>query len=129
MLAQSAVMAFVATARPEGALAFYRDTLGLTLVEDTPFALVFDAAGTQLRVQKVEAVMALPYTALGWFVANIEQAVETLGARGVVFERFDGMGQDTQGIWTAPGGARIAWFRDPDGNLLSLAAQPGIGAD
>lgn len=120
MLSSAELIAFASTARPDGAAAFYRDVLGLTLVADEPFALVFDAHGTMLRVTKVDAVQPAPYTVLGWRVTDIRKAVEELGGRGVVFERYAGMPQDDLGIWTSPAGARIAWFRDPDGNVLSL---------
>ena len=120
MLNAADLIAFVGTARPEGAVAFYRDTLGLALVADEPFALVFDVRGVMLRVTKVDAVQPAPYTVLGWRVADIRAAVEALGARGVAFERYPGMPQDELGIWTSPSGARIAWFRDPDDNVLSL---------
>jgi catechol 2,3-dioxygenase-like lactoylglutathione lyase family enzyme len=114
------LMAFAATAAPERAIAFYRDTLGLPLTADEPFALVFDAHGTMLRVQKVETVKPAPYTVLGWRVADIGAAVKELAKRGVRFERYDGLKQDRSGVWKSPGGARVAWFTDPDGNVLSL---------
>ena len=120
MLAGNDLMAFLATSDPAKALAFYQDALGLTLIADEEYALVFEANGTMLRVQKVASVAAAPYTALGWSTQAIDEDVAGLTARGVVFERFEGMEQDTAGIWTAPGGARVAWFKDPDGNLLSL---------
>ena len=120
MLNAADLIAFVGTARPEAAIAFYRDTLGLALVADEPFALVFDVRGVMLRVTKVDAVQPAPYTVLGWRVADIRAAAGELGARGVAFERYPGMPQDELGIWTSPSGARIAWFRDPDGNVLSL---------
>ena len=111
---------FLATANADASLAFFRDTLELGFVEDSPFALVFDAAGIMLRIQKVEAVTPVPYTALGFDVDDIAARVDALAERGVSFERFDFMPQDERGIWTTPDGARVAWFRDPDGNLLSL---------
>ena len=120
MLDAADVIAFVGTARPDAAVAFYRDALGLPLVADDPFALVFDAHGVMLRVTKVAAVDPAPYTVLGWCVPDIRAAVEALGGRGVVFARYPGMTQDELGIWTSPSGAKIAWFRDPDGNVLSL---------
>jgi catechol 2,3-dioxygenase-like lactoylglutathione lyase family enzyme len=120
MLGDREVMAFVPTAHPERAMAFYRDALGLELLEDSPFALVFRAGRTMLRVQKVREFTPLPGTALGWRVPDIRAAIETLSGRKVSFERYDGMGQDALGIWTAPGGAKVAWFKDPDGNTLSL---------
>jgi catechol 2,3-dioxygenase-like lactoylglutathione lyase family enzyme len=120
MLAKAALVAFVGTARPEDALVFYRDTLGLRLVEQHQFAMVFDAAGTILRVTIVSEVSPHPYTVLGWHVSDIFAARDELAARGVSFVRYPGFDQDERDIWTAPGGTRIAWFRDPDGNLLSL---------
>ncbi len=119
MLGTAPVIAFLGTADPDAATVFYRDTLGLCFVADTPFAAVFDIGGTELRIQNVPSVTPTPQTALGWAVDQIEAAVSGLAARGVNFERFDGLAQDALGIWTAPGGARVAWFRDPDGNLLS----------
>jgi catechol 2,3-dioxygenase-like lactoylglutathione lyase family enzyme len=121
MLAERELMAFVATSRADESLAFYRDVLGLRLVADEPFALVFDAHGVMLRIQKAEGHRPLPYTALGWKVPDIAAELAALRARGVTFERFPGLPQDAQGIWSAPSGARIAWFKDPDGNVLSLA--------
>jgi len=120
MLDAADVVAFVGTARADEARAFYGDVLGLPLVEDGPFALVFDAHGVMLRVARVAAVAPAPYTVLGWRVPEIQAAVAGLAARGVVFERYAGMPQDELGIWTSPSGARIAWFRDPDGNVLSI---------
>ena len=111
---------FVATSRPEKSLAFYRDTLELPLTEDQPYALVFDAGGCQLRVQKVEQVIVQPYTAAGWEVDDIDQMVNKLFRKRVFMERFPFLDQDKDGIWTTPDGARIAWFKDPDENLLSL---------
>lgn len=123
MLSASRLTAFVGVRDPDRAKKFYRDTLGLTLVsEELPFALVFDAAGTMLRVTIVSQVVAAPYTVMGWRVADIADTVRSLQRSDVVFERFPGLNdQHELGIWTAPGGTQIAWFRDPDGNLLSLA--------
>jgi catechol 2,3-dioxygenase-like lactoylglutathione lyase family enzyme len=117
-------MAFVATRRPEESRLFYEGVLGLPLVGDEPYALVFDAHGTTLRVQKVDEVSPVKYTVLGWTVPDIRVAVERLGQRGVVFERYGSMPQDKLGIWTSPSGAKIAWFQDPDGNTLSLTELP-----
>jgi catechol 2,3-dioxygenase-like lactoylglutathione lyase family enzyme len=120
MLNQSNVMSFVATANAVAALKFYQDVLGLALVEDGPFALVFDANGITLRVQKVQAVVNTGYTTLGWDVADIKTEVQQLAQRGVTFEQFEGLDQDEAGIWTTPDGSMVAWFRDPDGSILSL---------
>jgi catechol 2,3-dioxygenase-like lactoylglutathione lyase family enzyme len=124
VLGSADLVAFVATRRAEIARNFYRDVLGLSLVEDTAFALVFDANGTTLRLAKVETLTPAPYTVLGWSVENIDEAMRALKAKDVAFEAYPGM-TDRSGIWIAPGGARIAWFRDPDGNLLSLTEAAG----
>jgi catechol 2,3-dioxygenase-like lactoylglutathione lyase family enzyme len=113
-------MAFVATSKPERALPFYRDVLGLRLVEDMPFAIVFDAFGTMLRIQKAGAVVVAPYTSFGLEVDDIVHEVKSLQAKGVEAVRYAHFDQDALGIWTAPGGTRVFWFHDPDGNLLSL---------
>jgi catechol 2,3-dioxygenase-like lactoylglutathione lyase family enzyme len=120
----ASVMAFVSTSNGGQAISFYRDKLGLKLVADEPFAVVFDVSGTMLRVTKVDRVVAAPYTVLGWRVGDIAGVVKDLAARGVRFQRYDGMDQDPDGVWTSPAGARVAWFKDPDGNVLSLTQFP-----
>jgi len=106
----------------ERAQAFYVDKLGLTFVQDDGFAIVLDANGNMLRLTKMKEVKPQPFTVLGWEVPNIGDAVRDLQARGVAFERFhDFMKQDDLGIWTAPDGTRVAWFKDPDGNILSVS--------
>jgi catechol 2,3-dioxygenase-like lactoylglutathione lyase family enzyme len=120
MLRNADVTGFIATTNPARAKAFYQDTLGLTLLTDDQFALAFDANGTELRVQKVEKLRPHPFTSLGWRVPDIAKAVAGLVKRGVSFERYEFMEQDELGVWQAPSGARVAWFKDPDGNLLSL---------
>src|ERR1700756_436776 len=114
------LMAFVATPDPIRARAFYRDTLGLELVSEDEFALVLDIGGTMLRVTTVQELTPAAYTILGWQVQEVVGAVKSLQQKGVVFERYPGMVQDEHGIWESPGGARIARFKDPDGNTLSL---------
>jgi predicted enzyme related to lactoylglutathione lyase len=120
MLKTAKPVCFVATAKPAAANEFYGDVLGLSLAEDSQFAIVFQMNGRMLRVQKVQAVSAAPYTALGWEVDDIRKSVEQLWKKGVRFEIYEGMGQDEFGIWTSPSGACVAWFKDPDGNILSL---------
>jgi catechol 2,3-dioxygenase-like lactoylglutathione lyase family enzyme len=114
------VMAFAATTQPDKARAFYCDVLGLRFVEDTPFALVVRAANATVRIQKVQAFTPLPFTVMGWKVADLAAVATELKDRGVSLERFAGMSQDELGIWTSSGGAKVGWFKDPDGNLLSL---------
>lgn len=120
MLGTCDVIAFVATTDAGRAREFYESVLGLRFVADEPFALVLDANGTMLRIQKVKELSPPPFTTLGWRVPDIATAVAELGARGVSFCRYDFLPQDERGIWTTPDGARIAWFGDPDGNTLSL---------
>jgi catechol 2,3-dioxygenase-like lactoylglutathione lyase family enzyme len=120
MLSTSAIVAFAATKHPDKARAFYQDALGLELKADDPYALVFNANGTMLRVTKVKEVVVAPYTVLGWSVADIARVMKKLAARGVVFEKYKGLPQDDAGVSTFPDGTKVAWFKDPDGNTLSL---------
>jgi catechol 2,3-dioxygenase-like lactoylglutathione lyase family enzyme len=119
-LAESKLMAFLATVDGARARGFYEATLGLRVISDDDFALAVDAGGTMLRIQKVASFVPHPFTALGWQVPDVVAAVAALGAKGVAFQRYPGLDQDAQGIWRAPSGAQIAWFKDPDGNTLSL---------
>jgi catechol 2,3-dioxygenase-like lactoylglutathione lyase family enzyme len=121
MLSTAKLVAFAATTDLDRARAFYEDALGLELIEQNPIACVFDANGTQLRVTLVPEKTSAAYTVLGWEVEDIENTVRLLGEQGVEFLRFPQMEQDDFGIWTAPGGGRVAWFSDPDGNTLSVS--------
>jgi catechol 2,3-dioxygenase-like lactoylglutathione lyase family enzyme len=126
ILGGSDVMAFAPTTDPAKARAFYEGALGLRLVSDEqPFALVFDANGTMLRVTTVHELKTQQFTILGWRVVEIEKSVDRLAAAGVEFERYKGVNDaDPRGIWNSPSGARIAWFKDPDGNVLSVTEFP-----
>ena len=110
----------MATIDLDRARAFYRDVLGLSLTSEDEFALIFDANGTMLRIANVPQLARADYTVLGWRVDNIETAIQELGRKGVTFERYDFLSQDDRGVWTTPSGAKVAWFKDPDGNTLSL---------
>ena len=125
MLADAAFIGFIPVRDLVTARSFYEETLGLRVVDDTPFALVLDAGGTMLRVTPVPGLAARPFTVAGWHVPDIDATVRALAGRGVEFARYDGMVQDGLGIWTTPGGDRIAWFADPDGNTLSLTEFAG----
>ena len=115
-------MAFVPTSHPEAAKKFYSESLGLDLVADDSFALVYKLAGDQtLRVQRVKELTPHPFTAFGWQVNDIDGATRDLVSRGVKFEKFSFMKQDNSGICTFDNGDRVAWFKDPDGNTLSIA--------
>ncbi len=120
MLSSAKIVAFVATSKPDSAQDFYEQTLGLKLISNDNFALVFDANGVMLRVQKVQAHTPANHTALGWDVADIQTEMKELMRKGVSCERYEWLEQDELGVWTAPSGAKIAWFKDPDGNVLSL---------
>ena len=123
MLGSANVVAFAPTRDPGKARRFYEKTLGLEFVSEDPFAVVFNANGIALRVADVSTVKEFkpaPFTILGWEVPSADEAVEQLTERGVKFERFPGMDQDKLGVWSSPSGARVAWFKDPDGNILSI---------
>ena len=124
MLGIHELVAFVATRDAARARAFYEGVLGLSVVEDSAFALVLNARGTTLRIQKVGEFHPHPFTALGWQVPRIDEVVDQLAQKNVAFERFPGVDQDARGIWRSPSGARVAWFKDPDGNTLSVVEQP-----
>ena len=115
-------MAFIVTRDRASACAFYGGTLGFALTGEDDFAAVFNLNGTMLRISTVEGHVPQPHTVLGWEVPDIADCVRTLRGQGVTFSIFEGFGQDDLGIWNAPGSStKIAWFKDPDGNVLSLA--------
>ncbi len=120
MLGTCDVIAFVSSSDLARARAFYEGSLGLPVVDESPFACIFDAHGTMLRVTAAAQVAQPGYTVLGWRVPDIRHTITELESVGVAFVRYDGMGQDVQGVWTTPNGDRVAWFTDPDGNVLSL---------
>ena len=120
VLANAELAAFLPTRDLDRTRVFFTETLGLSIIENTSFACVFDAHGTTVRVALVEELRPAPYTVLGWIVSDLSAAVRGLAARGVFFERFPTMDQDELDIWTTPGGDRVAWFKDPEGNVLSL---------
>jgi catechol 2,3-dioxygenase-like lactoylglutathione lyase family enzyme len=121
-LSHSKLVGFIPSIDLARSRIFFEQTLGLRIIEESPFALVFDAAGTMLRVTLVQELKPQPFTVLGWQVDSIEDAVRTLSDRGVEFLRYPGMNDtNPMGIWTAPSGAQVAWFKDPDSNVLSLS--------
>jgi catechol 2,3-dioxygenase-like lactoylglutathione lyase family enzyme len=124
MLTNANIIAFVATTNADRATTFYHDTLGLRFVSADQFAIVFDCHGIQLRIQKLDKLTPHSFTSLGWNVANIRKEAAALSKRGVTFEKYPFLEQDDLGIWQAPSGAKVAWFKDPDGNLLSLTEMP-----
>jgi predicted enzyme related to lactoylglutathione lyase len=120
VLASSEVIAFASTTNLARARTFYETVMGLPVTDANAYACVFDANGTMLRITAVAEVATAGYTVLGWRVADIDETVSRLVSRGVVFAHYDGVEQDAHGVWTTPSGDRIAWFTDPDGNVLSL---------
>ena len=116
-------MAFIPVRDLAAARAFYVGTLGLPVTDENPFAVVLNAGGTLLRLTQVDDVQPQPFTIAGWEVPDVGAAVDALVGRGVTFARYGAMDhQDEKGIWTTPGGDRVAWFKDPDGNTLSLTS-------
>jgi catechol 2,3-dioxygenase-like lactoylglutathione lyase family enzyme len=117
------MIGFITTTKPEEARAFYSGILGFRFVVDDGFALVFDAHGTMLRIAKAQAFTPAQGTVLGWQVDDMPGAVLELKRKGVVFEQFNlpFLKQDADGVWAAPGGDQVAWFKDPDGNVLSIS--------
>jgi catechol 2,3-dioxygenase-like lactoylglutathione lyase family enzyme len=119
------IIGFISIVDVPRAKGFYRDTLGLLLVmEEPPFALVFDANGIMLRLGMAKEIAPAHGTVLGWQVPEITATVKNLAIAGVSFERYEGMDQDELSIWTSPTGAKVAWFKDPDGNTLSISEHP-----
>lgn len=121
MLGSTDIVAFVPTKDSEKARSFYEGALGLRFVSDDDFALVFNANGIMIRVVKTQQFTPVGYTILGWRVKGIEKIMTALLEKGVHFERFGFFKQDDLGIWIAPNGVKVAWFKDPDGNTLSLS--------
>ena len=124
MLSNAPVITFIPTKNPERARSFYEGVLGLRFVSADPFAVVFDVNGTSLRVVQVAKFEPYPFTILGWRVPRIKHVLAQMHERGLQCERFKGMDQDEQGVWKSPSGAKVVWFKDPDGNLLSVSEYP-----
>jgi predicted enzyme related to lactoylglutathione lyase len=120
MLGDKELKAFVPTVKPAEAKKFYKDILGLTLLFEDNYALEFNANETLLRVTIVPELTPHPFTVLGWNVEDISSVIKSLNMKGVICEKYDFLQQDSLGIWTSPNGSKVAWFKDPDGNVLSL---------
>lgn len=124
-LSKYKIIGFVTIVDVERAKEFYRDRLGLKLVsEEPPYALVFDANGIMLRLGMGKERSPASGTVLGWQVPDASAAVRELEQAGITFERYEYLTQDAHGIWSAPSGAKVAWFKDPDGNILSISEHP-----
>ena len=120
MLTTFPINGFVRITDPERSRRFYEQTLGLAFDYENPYVTVFRSGNSQIIAQKVKEFVPVAATVLGWEVKDIENVVSALLKSGVVFEKYEGMEQDELGIWTSPGG-KVAWFKDPDGNILSLS--------
>jgi catechol 2,3-dioxygenase-like lactoylglutathione lyase family enzyme len=120
MLADKKLKAFIPTIKPAKAKAFYRNVLGLELLSEDEYALEFNANGVLLRVTTVPELKPQEFTILGWNVTDIVSLIRLMNSKGIICEKYSFLKQDDLGIWTAPGGSKVAWFKDPDGNLLSL---------
>ena len=121
MLASSKIIGFVPTKDSAKARSFYEGKLGVQFVSDDMFALVVRAGETVIRIAKAQDFTPATYTVLGWEVSNIEEVVAWLQKRGVAFEKYPFVQDKELGIWTAPTGDKVAWFKDPDGNVLSVS--------
>jgi extradiol dioxygenase family protein len=120
MLGDRPLMAFIPVRDLTVARSFYGELLGLAATEESPYAVVLDAGGTMLRLTQVDDFDAQSFTIAGWQVLDMRTSIDALAARGVAVVRYEGLDQDATGIWSTPGGDQVAWFKDPDGNTLSL---------
>jgi catechol 2,3-dioxygenase-like lactoylglutathione lyase family enzyme len=120
MLRSASAIAFLPSTDLDRSRRFFADVFGLDPTDVTAFACVYQLGPTMLRVTRVDDLRVQPFTVFGWQVPDIDTAVRELTGAGVAFLRYDGLNQDAQGVWTTPGGDKVAWFHDPDGNVLSL---------
>ena len=121
MLSSSKMMGFLLTRDYEAARKFYEGQLGFRFVSQDQFALVVQAGESRIRIVKMPDMTPLRSTVLGWEVQGIEGVVDWLRGRGVAFEKYPFVQDQERGIWSAPGGDKVAWFKDPDGNVLSVS--------
>lgn len=125
MLAEGKLIGFVPTKDSARSREFYEGKLGFKFVSDDQFALVMQAGESMIRIAKVDKFTPAQYTVMGWEVSDIEAMVKWLNGRGVSFEKYPFVQDQKQGIWTTPNGDKVAWFKDPDGNVLSLSQHRG----
>lgn len=129
MLSQAELVGFIPTVDADRAKRFYIDLLGLTFVSDDPFAIVVRSKTVTIRIVRVAAFNPSPHTILGWEVPDIEAMAREFSVNGIKFERYPYLEQDADGIWAAPDGrAKVAWFKDPDGNILSISQHLEVSA-
>ena len=120
MLGTRPLMAFIPVSNLNAAQSFYGDVLGLAVTETGPYAVVLDAGGTTLRLAQVDDLQPQPFTIVGWQVLDMGVSLDSLSSRGIECIRYEGLDQDERGVWSTPCGDLVAWFKDPDGNTLSL---------
>src|ERR1017187_5196735 len=120
MLADKELKAFIPTLKPDKSKSFYKDILGLQLLSEDNYGFEFNANGTRLRVIIEEELKPQSFTVLGWNVSDMASTIKSLNKKGIVCEKYDFLDQDNLGIWISPGDSKVAWFKDPDGNVLSL---------
>ena len=121
MLTNKKMKAFVPTLDPEKAKEFYTKVLELKLLSSDKYGIEFDANGTLLRINTVREYTPHPFTVLGWNVDDISATIQALNKKGVHCEKYSFLEQDEMGVWLSPGGSKVAWFKDPDGNTLSVS--------
>jgi hypothetical protein len=121
MLSNNRIKAFISTTQPALAREFYTKKIGLKLISEDSYGIELDANGAHLRISFVKELRPQPFTVLGWDTEDIVSTIKLLNEKGISCEIYSFIEQDKSGIWTAPGGTRVAWFKDPDGNLLSLS--------
>jgi catechol 2,3-dioxygenase-like lactoylglutathione lyase family enzyme len=124
MLLDGKTVAFVPSSDLERSERFYVGTLGFVKKQRDDFAVVVEANGVTIRIARADGFAPQAFTILGFDVDDVDETARALAAKGIAFERYPGMEQDASGIWTAPSGSRIAWFKDADGNVLSIAEHP-----
>ena len=120
MLDSAKMVGFLFTTNYEKAKKFYHGKLGFRFIGQDEFALVVEVGGHMIRISRLPKFTPAQGTVLGWEVSDVEAAVAWLGERGVSVEKYPWV-DDPRGIWTAPGGSKVAWFKDPDGNVLSVS--------
>jgi hypothetical protein len=121
MLTAGKLVGFLTTTDYANARAFYEGKLGFEFVSLDQFALAMRAGENMIRISKSETFKPAQGTVLGWEVDDVRAAVLWLSSRGVVTEKYPFVEDKELGIWTAPSGDQVAWFKDPDGNVLSIS--------
>ncbi len=122
------LMAILGVSDLDTSVDFYSAVLGLPVVSRDSYGASLEAGEAELRLTLVDAVAPHPYSQLGWRVPEIELAAGSLARAGVELTRYPGLDQDNAGVWTAHDGTRVAWFPDPDGNVLSIVQGPPVDA-